>query len=262
MKTEVTTEPTTDAAPEMSTNEPTEAVTRSEVRYPLAFDAHGNPLKVPAEAVAWRVRRGGGRRGRPRNVFDATTGRQLEIPLGASLENLMETNVAPDRYLLYPIDAAGSILPGLIAVTEVPETDDDEEAPTVETALGLDANSNNPWVAALARHVTTIENLANSHVAQSKEFAAALQSAVGGYAALRPAPHAAPIVVESPAAQPAQTSGGGLLGGVNPEQIGQMLGMLKLALDMFKGAGNAAPTTAGAAIGGSVTNGGVVGVGP
>src|SRR4051795_1901004 len=95
----------------------------NEARYPLAFDSNGNPVKVPENAVAWRVRRGGGRRGRPRNVFDASTGRQLEIALGASIEDLMETNVPADRYLLYPVDAQGSLIPGIVAVTEVTEGD-------------------------------------------------------------------------------------------------------------------------------------------
>src|SRR4051794_10951160 len=103
---------------------------RSETRYPLAYDANGNPIAVPADAVGWRVRRGGGRRGRPRNVFDAETGRQLEIPLGATLQDLIETNVPPDRYLLYPVDAQGLVMPGVVAVTEVPAGDDDAaEAP-------------------------------------------------------------------------------------------------------------------------------------
>src|SRR6185312_12359387 len=99
---------------------------RSETRYPLAFDANGNPLMVPSGAVAWRVRRGGGRRGRPRNVFDAETGRQLEVPLGATLQDLIETNVPADRYLLYPVDAQGLIMSGVVAVTEVPADESED----------------------------------------------------------------------------------------------------------------------------------------
>src|SRR5207249_134255 len=110
----------------------------NEARYPLAFDSNGNPVKVPENAVAWRVRRGGGRRGRPRNVFDAETGRQLEIPLGASIDDLIDAGCPADRYLLYPIDAEGKLLPGLIAVTEVPAGDADEatgSGPTAEANL-------------------------------------------------------------------------------------------------------------------------------
>src|SRR6185312_12340110 len=121
---------------------------RSETRYPLAFDANGNPLMVPSGAVAWRVRRGGGRRGRPRNMFDAETGRQLEIPLGATLQDLIDTNVPADRYLLYPVDAQGIIIPGVVAVTEVPHDEDAEETAT-EGPTGLSEDSANPHVALL-----------------------------------------------------------------------------------------------------------------
>src|SRR5690348_9471096 len=98
-------------------------------RYPLAYDLSGNPIEVPEQAVAWRVRRGGGRRGRPRNVFDAETGRQLEIPLGASIDDLVEAGCPADRYLLYPIDIEGRILPGVVAVTEIQEGQGEEDEP-------------------------------------------------------------------------------------------------------------------------------------
>src|SRR5690349_23195330 len=139
----------------MDTDEPSSAADapasapRSETRHPLAFDANGNPLTVPDGACGWRVRRGGGRRGRPRNVFDAETGRQLEIPLGATLQDLIETNVPADRYLLYPVDAAGQIMPGIVAVTEVPAGDDDVDDGT-DAATGLSEDNKNPHVALLA----------------------------------------------------------------------------------------------------------------
>jgi hypothetical protein len=60
---------------------------RGDLRYPLAFDSSGNPLTLPDEARMWRVRRGGGRRGRPRNVFDPQDGPPLEISLGAASMN-------------------------------------------------------------------------------------------------------------------------------------------------------------------------------
>src|SRR5437870_3069496 len=75
-----------DSGDQEETTIPEAAPPREELRFPLAFDANGNPVKVPAHARMWRVRRGGGKRGRPRNVFDATTGRQLEVPLGASID--------------------------------------------------------------------------------------------------------------------------------------------------------------------------------
>src|SRR6185312_13249257 len=101
-----------------------------EVRYPLAFDANGNPIELPPEAVKWRVRRGGGRRGRPRHVFDAETGRQLEIPLTATLDTLIDAGCTADRYLLYPVDGEGHLIGGIIAVTEIAEGADGEPDPT------------------------------------------------------------------------------------------------------------------------------------
>src|SRR5262249_27843449 len=97
-----------------------EATSEQETRYPLAYDANGNPLDVPPEAVAWRVRRGGGRRGRPRHMFDPETGRQLEVPLAATLDSLIDAGCLGDRYLLYPVDGEGRVIPGVVAVTEVP----------------------------------------------------------------------------------------------------------------------------------------------
>ena len=73
--------------------------------YSLARDADGNPLEVPAGAKAWRVRRGGGRRGRPRSVFDNETGRQLEIPLDATIEAKIR---ARDLWHVIPTDSSNA----------------------------------------------------------------------------------------------------------------------------------------------------------
>jgi hypothetical protein len=89
-------------------------------RFPLATDANGNPLDVPAEAVAWRVRRGGGRRGRPRIVFDNETGRQLEVPLESTIDDLVDHGCPAGRYRLEAVDRSGHLLPGIVAVTEIP----------------------------------------------------------------------------------------------------------------------------------------------
>src|SRR5437899_2297037 len=111
----------------MSEEESSEGGEEREARYPLAYDANGNPIDVPPEAVAWRVRRGGGRRGRPRHVFDPETGRQLEVPLASTLDSLIDAGCPADRYLLYPVDAVGRVLLGTVAVTEVPEGADGDD---------------------------------------------------------------------------------------------------------------------------------------
>jgi hypothetical protein len=209
----------------METEESSAAPPRSAARYPLAYDSNGNPLDVPAAAVAWRVRRGGGRRGRPRNVFDGETGRQLEIPLGSTLDDLVSTGCPADRYLLYPIDSEGRMLAGLVAVTEVPEGDDGDD----DTSLQSDDKS--PLLALLVRQQGTIER-------QNEQLARALEATVSGYSPVRPhAPVApTPIMMEQPY-QPPQPSGGFMESLLNakPEQLMQLGMMVKQVFDMMKG---------------------------
>jgi hypothetical protein len=173
-------------------------------RFPLAFDLNGNPLEIPAGAVAWRVRRGGGRKGRPRNVFDADTGRQLEIPLGATLEDLIQTGCAADRYLLYPVDAEGRIIPGIVAVTEIAEgvgCDDDEPDGVSGDLIG---------------------QLLQTVRAQSDTLCRALVAATSGYGPVRQT-GPAPLLVEQPSD-----------GGIKPDQIAQIANAAKAVFESFK----------------------------
>src|SRR4051812_7618563 len=101
-------------------------------RYPLANDVHGNPIELPPEAAAWRVRAGGGRKGRPRMVFDGDTGKQLEVPLGATLDDLEAMGCGPDRYRLEAIDGNGRLLPGVVAFTELGGEEAPAPAPPAE----------------------------------------------------------------------------------------------------------------------------------
>jgi hypothetical protein len=87
--------------------------------YPLAFDAEGEPLDVPPEAARWRVRKLAARAGRPRNIFDPDTGRQLELPITATIHDLAERVDEPGRYRLEAVDRAGRHLVGCVAITEV-----------------------------------------------------------------------------------------------------------------------------------------------
>jgi hypothetical protein len=205
----------------MSTEED-EPAAEAEPRYPLAYDANGNPLDVPAEAVAWRVRRGGGRRGRPRHVFDAETGRQLEVPLAATLDSLIDAGCASDRYLLYPVDGEGRIIPGVVAVTEVPEgvTDDDGEPQTL-------ANTEKGTLLALVNHqLATIQR-------QTETLCRALEATTAGYGRVRALDAPAPVVVEQPASEPEQSS-------FKPEQIAEIAGVAKSIFEMLKGSGTPA----------------------
>jgi len=99
-------------------------------QYPLARDANGNPLDVPPEAVAWRVRKLARRAGRPKVLFDAETGRPLELPITASFDDFVEQVNESGRFRLEPVDAQGRIIPGCVAVTEV-VLDEDDELPSL-----------------------------------------------------------------------------------------------------------------------------------
>lgn len=191
-----------------------------EGRYPLAFDGNGNPIDVPEGAIAWRVRRGGGRRGRPSHVFDSETGRQLEIPLGASIDALIEAGCPADRYLLYPVDAEGRVIPGIVAVTAVSEAEPDDDAPRAAVA---DASTSQ--LAVLARvceqQMQTIQRF-------GEYLCRGFESAAAGYGPLRPMTKPAPVVVEAPAPEPPSS-------GFKPEQMMELMQVAKVVFDMVKG---------------------------
>lgn len=187
-------------------------------RYPLAYDANGEPLAVPAEAVAWRVRRGGGRRGRPKNVFTAA-GRPLEVPIAATIEELVNEGCVPDSYLLYAIDAAGRALPGVVAVTEV-QGDEDEEA----SDHGTSAAAENE-VTALGHALTTIR-------IQAESMARSIDSLSRGY---HPVQAAQPTALEQPIAPSAPTSPG--------SQMEQIATYAKLFMDLMRSGGLGGPLT-------------------
>ena len=199
--------------------------------YPLAYDANGEPLKVPMGAVAWRVRRGGGRRGRPRIVFDNESGRQLEIPIGATIADLVDRGCPPGRYRLEAIDASGHLIAGCVAVTEVPietEADDEEEEINNDTKANL--------LGLLARQQATIER-------QSDTLARALEAAVSGYGEVRPAAPTAPVVADPRAGQGANAGGFKLeqLAQMLPQLLPQLLPAIQFVVAAIKNGGAAMP---------------------
>lgn len=173
-------------------NQTSSAAPTSRPRHPLARDNQGTPFEVPPNAIAWRVRRGGGRRGRPRSIFDSD-GRPLDVALGASLDDLSNEGCEPGRYQLYPVDAEGRVIPGVIAVTEIPEEDEDTQERISDDSA-----------ATVGQLLATIRT-------QSETLCRALEATTSGYGPVRPAIPALPptpaptqIVVESPpAAEPA-----------------------------------------------------------
>jgi len=93
--------------------------------YPLASDANGEPLTVPSNAVAWRVRKLARKAGRPKLIFDPETGRPIEVPINASFQDFVDCLSESGRYRLEAIDALGRAIPGCVGVTEVVFDDDD-----------------------------------------------------------------------------------------------------------------------------------------
>lgn len=104
----------------------------TEERLPLARDENGDPISVPPEAVAWRVRRLTGRRGRPSAIY--LDGRPLELPLDADVEDLEEAGCHAGRYRLEAIDQTGRVIPGVVALTVLQEDDfrrDSDDEPKI-----------------------------------------------------------------------------------------------------------------------------------
>jgi hypothetical protein len=216
--------------------------TRERGRFPLAFDAKGDPIKLPPNARSWRVKRGGGRRGRPRTIF--RDGNQLEIPIGAGLDELIAAECPSDRYLLYAVDDQGCIISGVVAVTEVPPGYEEEtmEEPSEDAASGSTPNS------ALLAALQTIQK-------QSESLCNALSHTTSGYSPVRPPPPMAAIEQAAalmPTAQQAPESPADAKAKI--ELVQQVMTMAAYVYNLFKNSGiggTAAPaaTSAGPPMG-------------
>lgn len=92
-------------------------------KYPLARDIDGNPIQVPPNASAWRVRKLAAKAGRPKLIYDNETGLPLELALTASIQQLAEAVSEDGRFRLEAIDQQGCAIPNCVAVTafEFPE---------------------------------------------------------------------------------------------------------------------------------------------
>jgi hypothetical protein len=165
---------------------------RERSRHPLAFDANGNPIRVPHGAASWRVKRGGGRRGRPRSMF--RDGHQLEIPIGASIEELIQAECPTDRYLLYPVDDQGLIIPGVVAVTEVP--------PGYEEDGGGEGDEGEPGEELVARLLTALER-------QSETLCKAVEHTTRGYDPVTAPAAPREVLVRQPPVETAPSSNAG-----------------------------------------------------
>src|SRR5438874_2694602 len=99
------------------------------MKYPLANDVNGNPIDVPENASAWRVRRAPVGTGRPQNVYDPETGRQLEVALDATLDHLRQCGCGAGRYRLEAVDGESKAIAGIVAFTELAVEGPEEEPP-------------------------------------------------------------------------------------------------------------------------------------
>jgi hypothetical protein len=155
----------------------------TEKEYPLAKDINGDPVAIPAEAVAWRVRRRSGKQGRPQSVFDPETGTPLEIELDSQIDELKP--YGSGGYRLDAIDGTGKLIAGVTAYVEV--TAEEIEAPH-------EPESPSEVVVAL-RELTSL--LRESMQTNSRALEA-MASAFGPIRPARPMP-AEPVQVVAPA---------------------------------------------------------------
>lgn len=182
------------------------------MRYPLANDGHGNPIEVPDATKAWRVRRANGRPGRPQNVYDPETGKQLEIPLQSTVDDLRDYGCGPGRYRLEGVDEQGSIIASVVAFTELADNIVDEPAtPSI-------------YATQITRLLDTVER-------QSDTLCRALEAMATAFGPVRPTAQsfeAAPMVV------PAAPAGMSTM-----DVMQNVAGVVKLVSDSFKANGSA-----------------------
>jgi hypothetical protein len=105
----------------------TEIASNRPVVCPLARDADGNPLELPQNASAWRVRRHTG--GRPRIVLGADKQPML-VPLAYTVVDL-EDILAPGVYRPDLVDGKGEPIPDMtvpVSINQLRNADDAEES--------------------------------------------------------------------------------------------------------------------------------------
>jgi hypothetical protein len=105
----------------------------------LAFNHNGDPFEVPAEAVAWRVRRIKGR-GAPEVVYGAN-GAPLVLPVDAAFEDLRREAKVPGKYRLDPINEDHQVLegasPSYLVLPERPDPEDVAERISPPSSSGV-----------------------------------------------------------------------------------------------------------------------------
>jgi hypothetical protein len=142
----------------------------TDARYPLAYDDKGDPITVPPEAVAWRVRRMTGRRGRPSAIY--FDGRPVEIPIDGDVEDLEESGCHAGRYRLEAVDADGRLIPGIVALTVLGDDTGDDDSD--ESGRGV----NGPW--------SVIRDLLDSNAKLVQSNSATMQAMATAFGRVEP----------------------------------------------------------------------------
>ncbi len=156
----------------------------NEKEHPLAKDINGDPVAIPTEAVAWRVRRRSGKQGRPQSVFDPETGTPLEIELDSGIDELRPNGSG--GYRLDAIDGSGKLIPGVTAYVEVPAEEVEVVEPQApsETVVALreltqllreSMTANTRALEAMASAFGPVRPVSSPHVAESVAFAASTE---------------------------------------------------------------------------------------
>lgn len=167
------------------------------MKHTLANDANGNPIDVPENATAWRVRRAPHGTGRPQNVYDPETGRQLEIPLDSTIDDLRICGCGAGRYRLEAVDGDGKAIAGITAFTELPVEDESRKPQELPEST--------------ARMLETIEK-------QADTLCRALEALSQAFGPVRPAGE--PIVLAAPPTAAATSEA------LKPEKIMELVGMI------------------------------------
>jgi hypothetical protein len=187
--------------------------TTTSPEFPLANDANGDPIEIPPQAVRFRVRKmPSGRAGRPKAVFDRHSGRQLEVPLTVTLDELAERVTESGRHRLEAIDANGRTISGCMAFTEVEIDEEDEEEQETRWSGGGEH----------AHLIALVEKVVDSNTRVMEAMASA-------FGQVRP--NRQPMMLETagpaPGAAAPPQNPGGLMGSLGEMmQMGQQLGGL------------------------------------
>lgn len=172
----------------------------------LAIDADGQPIDIPPEVVAWRVRRVKGP-GRPGLAHDLM-GRPITLPITATFQDLYDA-VGSGKYIVDPIDELGrhckEVTSGVTGMIQPQIAEDPEPSPRSSTRNSSNPANQDVVHALLDKLIQTVDahtkiaELVVSRIPSIIESAAGLVTAADG--AKLPARTPPPMPPEPPPAE-------------------------------------------------------------